>query len=94
MLYEVITERFLKNAHETLTFFVSKFIAEPPSSELSILCAHTILSQVIGFKTHKEILLRRIGWGNYYDEEIKKISEVICNNTLAILSSYKQRKNT
>ena len=49
-----------------------------------------IIGQLAVFKTHREMILRRSGWGKYSRKEAQKIIEMVLYNTDAIIAAHAQ----
>lgn len=89
--FDVFYERTMRPMHELLTRLVARACALPFPSERATLAAHTLIGQIIAFKTHREAALRRLGWKSYGEAEIEKISQTILLHTDFIAESYRRK---
>lgn len=84
---DVIYPEFIFPMHKALTFLFAKATEQNPASKTAILEAHSILGQVLVFKTHQGFMNKRLNIKNY-KSDIDKIIEIILKHTNAILDSY------
>ncbi|MGE4314317.1 MAG: CerR family C-terminal domain-containing protein [Pseudobdellovibrionaceae bacterium] len=92
--FDLIYEELMRPVHMMFTRLVAILIGEKPESEEAILCTHMIFGQLVVFKTHKELLLRRTGWTTYGPEQIKTISELVRTNMDALIAAHAKEKRT
>ena len=89
--FNILYDEIMQPMHYTVTSLIARIINVPADSEEAILCTHTILGQLLIFKTHKELLLRRTGWKTYGKEEAEMIVSLILQNTDAILKAHQKK---
>lgn len=87
--FEIIYENRIRPMHEMLTKLVAGASGLSSSSDEAKLATHAILGQIIIFKTHVEVILRRMGWHKLDDEKIQKITNVVLKQTHFIINSYR-----
>lgn len=87
-----VFERFYKEMilplHSTLTRLVAFLIGKPADSAAAILCAQSVFGQVTVFKTHRQMLLRRMGWKSYGPDEIALLLQTIRTNVDAVVDAH------
>ncbi len=89
--FEIFYGEMMKPMHETLTQLVAYLTNLPPDSKEAVLCTHSIFGQLVIFKTHKEFMLRRMGWKAYGPAETKEITTMILQNTDAIIAAHRKK---
>lgn len=91
-VFEILYEGLMQPMHETLTGLVASLTGLASDSEEAILCASSIIGQLMIFKTHREFILRRTGWDGYKQKEIEAIINLVLQNTDAITASHRKAK--
>lgn len=91
-VFDRFYDDMMKPMHETLTRLVAHLMNKPAENMDCILCTHAIFGQTAIFKTHKEMIFRRMGWTKFGENEAKAIKEIILKNTDAIIAAH--RKST
>ncbi|MBB65759.1 MAG: hypothetical protein CMO81_11930 [Waddliaceae bacterium] len=89
-IFDIIYEGAMLPMHQTLARLISRLTQLPIDDEKVILCTHMIIGQLAVFKTHREMILRRSGWGKYSRKEAQKIIEMVLYNTDAIIAAHAQ----
>ncbi len=92
-VFNILYEGFMRPLHETLTRLVAYLTGLSAESEQAILCATTIIGQLIVFKTHHEFVLCRTGWKAYRHDEAAAIIELVLQNTDAIIAAHRKTKS-
>jgi AcrR family transcriptional regulator len=87
--FDVLYEKTMRPMHELITRLVARLTGLPFPGEEATLCAHSLIGQVAIFKTHREAALRRLGWKDYDEASIEKITDTVLRQTDAVLNSYR-----
>lgn len=90
-VFEILYEEMMRPMHETFTRLIAFLIGVAPETEDAVLCAYTIMGQILIFKTHKEFVRRRTGWKSYGKTETDVIIKTILQNTDAIIAAHRKR---
>ncbi len=80
----------MQPVQQTLRLLISRLSGLPPKSEQLALCVHSVLGQIIVFRTHREVALRSTGWNKFDDVAIKKIADIVLPQTDAIIEHYRK----
>lgn len=90
-VFNILYKDMMQPMHSTLTRLVAYLTNLPADSDEAILCTHTIFGQLAIFKTHKEFMLRRMGWKQYGTAEAQAIITMIRQNTDAIITAHRKK---
>jgi AcrR family transcriptional regulator len=80
----------MKPVQQTLRLLIGKLTGLAPESEQLALCVHSVLGQIIVFRTHREVVLRSTGWKKFDDATIAKIADTVLPQTDAIIAYYRK----
>ena len=86
--FTVIFERLLRPLHETITALVADRIGLAPTEIESVIRAHALIGQCVGFKAAKAALQKRTGWTSADDpgrENVELIASVVVEHAIAAL---------
>tara|TARA_X000001036_G_scaffold214841_2_gene201244 strand:- start:6257 stop:6934 length:678 start_codon:yes stop_codon:yes gene_type:complete len=88
-VFNILYENMMQPMHHTVTRLIAFLLGVDATTQDAILCTHTVLGQLLIFKTHKEFVLRSSGWTGYGEEETAAIVSRIIRNTDAIIAAHK-----
>lgn len=88
--FSILYNDLLRPMHEALTQLVARAAGLAFPSEQATLATHALLGQIIGFKTHREAILRRLSWKKTGPAEIDKIVQTVIRHSDFILTMYRQ----
>lgn len=90
--FDLIYDELMCPVHTMCARLVGILMSEDPASERVILCTNMIFGQLVIFKTHKELLMRRTGWETYGPEQIRLITEMLHTHIDALIAAHEQEK--
>jgi len=76
--------------HETVTRLVAHLARLPYPGEAATLCAHAIMGQLFGFRTHHATIMARLGWKKWNPAAAEKAIAVVLRHTDAILDARRR----
>lgn len=80
----------MQPVQQTLRLLIGRLTGLSPKSEQLALCVHSVLGQIIVFRTHREVVLRSTGWKKFDDAAIGKIADTVLPQTDAIIAYYRK----
>lgn len=86
--FDELYKAIIRKAHETYTALFARLTGLAHPSEEATLGAHALLGQVLIFKTHHELIRRRLGWQKYGPAEQEKITRTVLFQAGAALEAY------
>ena len=92
-VFNIIYEEGMRPLHTILTRLVAHMTGMKPDSAEAIICTHTLLGQIVVFKTHKELIRRRLGIekdSNGFSGQVEPIIGLILKNTDAVIAAHTQ----
>lgn len=87
-VFDSFYKEMMEPLHRTLTRLVAFLIGQPETSAAAILCAQSVFGQITVFKTHRQLLLRRMGWPAYGPDEITLLLQTIRINVDAVIAAH------
>lgn len=85
--FNTIYKSIISPMHETFTNLFARATNQNPKDNNVILEAHSLIGQIFIFRTHQEIINKRLKTESYIDN-VEKIAQIILKHTEAILDSY------
>jgi len=85
--FERLYARFIEHVHRCVTGLVARLLDSDPNEPLTILRAHALFGQILGFAVAQATIRRRMGWkGDFTPAQIDEIAGIVVEMTLASLS--------
>jgi TetR/AcrR family transcriptional regulator, regulator of cefoperazone and chloramphenicol sensitivity len=88
--FEILYEKMMGPAHQVMTRLVAFLSDLPEDDERAVLCTHSIMGQIVVFKTHDALIKRRLG----AEYSRQKVIDIILQNTDAILATWRNQEKT
>lgn len=79
--FDLIYREALEPVHRGLAQLVGRLTDRPAEDPESVLRAHALIGQVLGFAVAREALLRRLGWKELTPERVDRIAGIIADLT-------------
>lgn len=84
--FERLYARFIEHVHRCVTDLVARLLDSHPNEPLTILRAHALFGQILGFAVAQATIRRRMGWkGDFTPAQIDEIAGIVVEMTLASL---------
>lgn len=90
-VFEILYDDFMGPVHATLTRLIGFLCGTGEDEVETILCTHSILGQVMVFKTHQELALRRLGVTSLSAENVETIIQLMLQNIDAVIVAHRRR---
>ncbi|NVJ92222.1 MAG: CerR family C-terminal domain-containing protein [Methylocystaceae bacterium] len=90
-IFEILYDDFMGPVHAILTRLISFLCGTGAHEVETILCTHSILGQLMVFKTHQELALRSLGVASLSAENVETIIQLILQNTDAVIAAHRRR---
>jgi TetR/AcrR family transcriptional regulator, regulator of cefoperazone and chloramphenicol sensitivity len=85
--FERLYSRFIEHVHRCVTRLVACLLESDPNEPLTILRAHALFGQILGFAVAQATIRRRMGWkGEFTPAQVDEIAGIIVETTLASLA--------
>jgi AcrR family transcriptional regulator len=86
--FERLYARFIEHVHRCVTRLVAALLDADPEAPATILRAHALFGQILGFAVAQATIRRRMGWkGEFTPAQIEEIAGIIVEMTLASLGA-------
>jgi AcrR family transcriptional regulator len=86
--FERLYARFIEHVHRCVTRLVAVLLGTDPEAPATILRAHALFGQILGFAVAQATIRRRMGWkGDFTPAQIEEIAGIVVEMTLASLGS-------
>jgi len=86
--FERLYARFIEHVHRCVTRLVAALLDADPEAPATILRAHALFGQILGFAVAQATIRRRMGWkGDFTPAQIEEIAGIVVEMTLASLGS-------
>jgi len=86
--FERLYARFIEHVHRCVTRLVAALLDADPETPATILRAHALFGQILGFAVAQATIRRRMGWkGDFTPAQIEEIAGIVVEMTLASLGS-------
>ncbi|NDV26054.1 CerR family C-terminal domain-containing protein [Desulfovibrio sp. JC010] len=83
--FDIIYEGALQTMHQSISLIAAAALTLEPESEEAMIRGHVLLGQMFGFMGARSILLRRLNWETYTEENISVILEAVTEMGLCAL---------
>lgn len=90
--FSVIYEASMRTAHETITALIAIAFDLQPRAADTVLRAHALVGQVLGFRAARAALLRRTGWSDVGPVETEAIVNAVTAGLELMFAGRRQRK--
>ena len=84
--FDIFYERRVRYMHEILTRITAAATGQDADDTETVLLAHTIIGQILGFGIARNVLWRRLDWNDYTEERMTVITEVVSRSVCASLN--------
>lgn len=88
--FDIFFDRVIGPVHTKLTRFVAGATGIDPESDEAVIRAHTIIGQVLVFRTAREALLRRTGWQRVGEAEREAMIQGALDGIRASLRGFRK----
>ncbi len=92
-IFEILYDDFMGPVHAILTRLISFLCGTGAHEVETILCTHSILGQLMVFKTHQELALRSLRVTSLSAEYVETIIQMILQNTDAVIAAHRKRED-
>lgn len=79
--FDLMYTEALEPLHRAISELVGRLTARPADDPDTILRAHALLGQVLGFAAAREALLRRLGWKELTPQHVEQIAAAVAELT-------------
>ncbi|MBI1215013.1 MAG: DUF1956 domain-containing protein [Alphaproteobacteria bacterium] len=87
--FDTLYAQTIRPVHEMITRLVAQLAGLDFPGEAATLCAHAVMGQVFGFKTHYATIMARLGWKKCGPAEVEKVTAVVLRHTDSIVAGYR-----
>ncbi|WP_147821691.1 CerR family C-terminal domain-containing protein [Salidesulfovibrio onnuriiensis] len=91
--FDILYDRVIKNVHMALTAMVAAAFGLSEESDEAKLRAHALMGQVIAFGVARPVVLRRMGWESYTEENVDAIAGAVVEMVLGALGLKEREGN-
>ena len=88
--FERLTQQLISPVYNIFAALIAKATGGVLNYEDATLFTFQLFAQMFVFKSRKQTILQHLGWEEYGENEIKKISNMLLSHTHAILTLYKK----
>ena len=86
--FDRLYARFIEHVHRCVARLVAALLDSDPETPATILRAHALFGQILGFAVAQATIRRRMGWkGDFTPAQIEEIAGIVVEMTLASLGS-------
>ncbi|MGH8239697.1 MAG: CerR family C-terminal domain-containing protein, partial [Steroidobacteraceae bacterium] len=75
--FDLFYEGGMRRVHETVTALLTAALGLPPNRLSTVLRAHALLGEVLGFRVARAAILRRTGWKRIGRAEAEQIADAV-----------------